>query len=632
VTTARELIDWRESATGRPTTPERSEPYDLDTQQRATSDAQGGNMRSCQIVLAALILLLLAQSVTAIQPGTDVFVSAAARATGRNNAQWIMDMYILNPGLAPANVTVYWLVRNRANTSPASCSYSIAAGETLVLDDVILSEFGLTRGLGAFRVTSDRAVVVNAVSVNVANNTEYGHSVEAIPAVNATKAGDTTHVVGLKNDDDFRTNITLIDVTGQGSTATVEVIDTAGAVIGSGTYVLRGFEPIHESITELNTLSFTDATLKISVQTGAVISGASRIHGNVNAGSGDPITLNPSGTTDGSYEFEISTPEEQGLDPLLLEGFLNDARGIDRIYSVLVLKNDKVVAEQYFNGYIKYNNNLIQSATKSYFSTLVGIALDKGCLTSLDQKMMDFFPEYASHIEDQRKFDITIRQLLQMRSGFPSEEEPEYSYIFESAGGLLSAIVEFPLIRAPGTGFAYTNISPHTLGVIVSRACNVELEEFIQDNLFSPLEVNMNFVFWDPFGNLYPVFSSTPRDLAKFGLLYLNQGVFNGKQIVSPEWVDESLQVYTEHISLINSGPNFSDMSYGYQWWFAKSGEHEYYFAAGQGGQMIVVLFDLDMLIVTTADPFQGNSSGSWETTSAIFNLVGDFITSLPAD
>ena len=115
-------------------------------------------------------------------------------------------------------------------------------------------------------------------------------------------------------------------------------------------------------------------------------------------------------------------------------------------------------------------------------------------------------------------------------------------------------------------------------------------------------------------------------------MLYLHQGEFNGKRIVSSEWVNESLQVYTEHISLINSGPNFSDMGYGYQWWFTKSGEHEYYFAAGQGGQMIVLLDDLDMLIVTTADPFQGNSSGSWETTSAIFNMVGDFIASLPAD
>lgn len=328
-------------------------------------------------------------------------------------------------------------------------------------------------------------------------------------------------------------------------------------------------------------------------------------------------------------DWEVSTPEAEGLDPLLIEKLYNDASGIDRIYSVLVIKNNKLVAERYFNGYKIDDKNLIQSATKSYFSTLVGIAFDRGCLTSLDQKMMDFFPEYAPQIEDQRKFDITIRQLLQMRSGYPSDESPEYSRLIQP-GDLLSAIVNYPLVGSPGTGFAYTNVSPHTLGVIVSRACSMALEDFIEDYLFTPLGVDMDFVFWDPFGNLLPVFAATPRDFAKYGMLYLNGGEYNGTRVVSSEWVDETLRVYSENIHMIDVGPNFSDMGYGYQWWINESGEHQYFFAAGQGGQMAVVLKDLDMLIVTTADPFQGDSANSWPTTSAIFNMVGNFIASLP--
>ena len=218
-----------------------------------------------------------------------------------------------------------------------------------------------------------------------------------------------------------------------------------------------------------------------------------------------------------------------------------------------------------------------------------------------------------------------------MRSGYPSDESPEYSQLIQP-GDLLSAIVNYPLVGSPGTGFAYTNVSPHTLGVIVSRACNMAIEDFIEDYLFSPLGVDMDFVFWDPYGNLLPVFSATPRDFAKYGMLYLNGGEFNGIQVVSSEWVDETLQVYSENIHLIDVSPNFSDMGYGYQWWFNESGEHQYFFAAGQGGQMIVLLDDLDMIIVTTADHFQGDSANSWETTSAIFELVGDFIASLPAD
>lgn len=276
-------------------------------------------MKTRHLVLATLVLALLAQSVAAIQPGTDVFVTASARTTGKNNAFWLMHMYIFNPGSVSADVTIYWLVRNAENTSPQSVTKTIGAGDTLVLEDLILAEFGLTKSLGAIRVVSDRAVVVNATSLNTANNTEYGQGVEAIPAANATTAGGTTHVIGLKDNDDYRTNITLIDVTGQGSTATVELIDTLGTVIGSKFYTLRAYEPIHESVTILNPPSFADATLRVTVQTGAVLTGASRVHGNVNEGSGDPITLNPwwqcggSGTTAGEYFGILETDRMRGI-------------------------------------------------------------------------------------------------------------------------------------------------------------------------------------------------------------------------------------------------------------------------------------------------------------------------------
>ncbi|MCP4895892.1 MAG: hypothetical protein GY906_02870 [bacterium] len=283
-------------------------------------------MRIRPIIFAILALTLLTQPLAAIQPGTDVFVPASARATGQQQSQWIMDMYIFNPGSSTASVTVYWLLRNNPNTSPASRTFSIAPGDTLVLDDVILSQFGLQTSHGAFRVTSDRAVVVNATSLNVANNTEYGQGVEAIAASNATPAGSTTHVVGLKNNDDFRTNITLVDATGQGSTATVEAIDTTGTVIGSQFYTLRAYEPIHESVAVLGTPSFADATLRVTVLTGAIITGASRVHGNINSGSGDPITLNPwwqcggSSTTAGQYFGVLFTDRMRGIKMTVTSG------------------------------------------------------------------------------------------------------------------------------------------------------------------------------------------------------------------------------------------------------------------------------------------------------------------------
>jgi len=118
-----------------------------------------------------------------------------------------------------------------------------------------------------------------------------------------------------------------------------------------------------------------------------------------------------------SDEWEVSTPEEQGLDPMLVAEMYHNAAEMENIYSLLVFKNGYLVAEDYFNIGTAEQQVNIHSVTKSINSALVGLALEEGCLTSLDQKMMYFFPEFDKRIRDPRKRDITIRQMLQMRAG-----------------------------------------------------------------------------------------------------------------------------------------------------------------------------------------------------------------------
>jgi hypothetical protein len=249
-------------------------------------------MRIRSVAIALFICFALAQSAVATQIGTDIIVPAGARTTGRNNSQWIMTMYILNPGLTTAATNVDWLVRNRDNSNPARQTYSIAPGQTLVLEDLILSEFGLNKSEGAFRVTSNRAVMVTAVSLNVAGGKEYATIAEGVPVTLAIQEGETTHVIGLKHNDDYRTNITLVDATGLGSTATVTLVDVLNTVVASKTYDLDPYEPVHETIAELGSVpSFADGTLLVTVDDGAVITNASRVNGNVNEGTGDPVTL-----------------------------------------------------------------------------------------------------------------------------------------------------------------------------------------------------------------------------------------------------------------------------------------------------------------------------------------------------
>jgi CubicO group peptidase (beta-lactamase class C family) len=121
-------------------------------------------------------------------------------------------------------------------------------------------------------------------------------------------------------------------------------------------------------------------------------------------------------------DWKVSSPADQGLDPKLVAELYNNAAELETLYGLLVIKNGYLVAEKYFNEGAVDRKNQLQSVTKSYTSALVGIALDQGCLSSVDQKMIEYFPEVVGQLDDPRKEQISIREMLQMRSGYPWEE------------------------------------------------------------------------------------------------------------------------------------------------------------------------------------------------------------------
>jgi CubicO group peptidase (beta-lactamase class C family) len=339
-------------------------------------------------------------------------------------------------------------------------------------------------------------------------------------------------------------------------------------------------------------------------------------------------------------DWEASTPAEQGLDPILVARVYYNAAEFETLYSLLVIKNGYLIAEDYFNeGSIDHKDRL-QSVTKSYTSALVGIALDQGYLSSVDQKMLDFFPEIGDQITDPRKEQITIQQLLQMRTGYPWEETDPALWDDLLSGHYSPLIEEFPLVADPGTEFNYSNLSSNWLGIIVDRATGMNLKAYAEENLFLPLGVEAGEWGTDADGhnNGAADLHMTARDAARFGLLYLNDGVFDGNQIVPADWVHDSLQRYSEDINVTggfpaNWGLSFRDIGYGYQWWSASVGDHHFDYAMGHGGQMIALLNEFDMVIVTTSYPFYlQHDAESWKHESAIMNLVGEFIKSLPTD
>ena len=339
-------------------------------------------------------------------------------------------------------------------------------------------------------------------------------------------------------------------------------------------------------------------------------------------------------------DWEISTPSEQGLDPMLVAEVYYNAAELETLYSLLVVKNGYLIAEDYFNEGSVEQKDRLQSATKSYTSALVGIALEQGYLSSVDQKMLDFFPEVADQVTDPRKEQITIRDLLQMRAGYPWEETDPALWDGLLSGHYPPLIEEFPLITDPGTEFHYSNLSSNWLGIIVDRATGTNLKAYAEENLFLPIGVEAGEWGTDAEGhnNGCGDLHMTARDAAKFGLLYLNEGIYEGKQIVPADWVYDSLQRYSEDINLTggfpaNWGLSISDIGYGYQWWSASIGEHHFDYAAGHGGQLIVLVDEFDMVIVVTSYPFYlQHDAEAWKHELAIINLVGEFIKSLPSE
>ena len=330
-------------------------------------------------------------------------------------------------------------------------------------------------------------------------------------------------------------------------------------------------------------------------------------------------------------DWKVSTPEDQGLDPMLVAKLYLNADDLERLYGLLVVKNGHLIAEKYFNEGSVDQKARVQSATKSVTSALVGIALDRGCLSDVEQKMLDFFPEVAGQITDPRKEQITIREMLQMRAGFPSEESHAALWEGLLSGRYVPLIEGFPLTADPGTEFQYSNLTSNWLGIIVDRACGTNLRSYAEGNLFSPMDVEPGEwgTDWDGHNNGCGDLHLTARDMAKFGLLYLNDGDWEGDQIVPADWVHNSLRAYSED-ARDNIG-RFRDIGYGYQWWSARAGDQHVNFAWGHGGQLIALVDELDMLVVTTADPFWlEHNDESWKHEKATISLVADFIASNP--
>ena len=324
-----------------------------------------------------------------------------------------------------------------------------------------------------------------------------------------------------------------------------------------------------------------------------------------------------------NFTWKTSTPEEQGMNAQTLDSAFIKAEQLGFVDCGLIIKNGSIVAEKYYNGYNQSIPHNTWSVSKSFLSAITGIALSKGYLQNLDEKILGYFPEYIYPGMDQRKHNITIEHLLTMRMGIDGERE-NYMDVYNSDNWLKTTL-ELPLIFSPGEGFSYNAYVTHVLSGVITKATGTSTKDFAQLHLTNPMGITIGEWEQDPQGYYFGGNSMhfTPRDMAVLGYLYLNKGRLNNKQIVPEEWVEFTLTPSTNWGS--NQWGAMKDYNYGYLWWLSKLNDYDSFIAFGYAGQLVITLPDINLIIVTTANSNVGwDESGEQEL--AILDLVSQYI------
>jgi CubicO group peptidase (beta-lactamase class C family) len=292
------------------------------------------------------------------------------------------------------------------------------------------------------------------------------------------------------------------------------------------------------------------------------------------------------------------------------------AKELPRLHSLLVQWRGSLVLERYYNGLSATRQANIKSASKSIISALVGIAIERKMIPDVDTPIVKYFPELAKD-KDPRKADITIEDLLTMRSGLESTSNRNYGAWVLSRNWVRHALSR-PLLSEPGSDVDYSTGNTHLLSAILTRATGASTWQFAQNALARPLGFSLARWPQDPqgiyFGGNDMVL--TPRQMVAFGELYLNEGRVEGRQVVPSEWIEDSW------IPRGRSG--FSGQLYGYSWWMRDLGGYDAYYAWGFGGQYIFVVPDLDLVVVTTSSSTVAEDRRSHRRN--VFDLVEDLI------
>jgi len=293
----------------------------------------------------------------------------------------------------------------------------------------------------------------------------------------------------------------------------------------------------------------------------------------------------------------IPIPEAKKYNKMTLSPVFRNYLLESETVALLVLKNDSVCYEEYWDGYGRESLSNSFSVAKSIVSILIGIAIDEGKIKGVDQKVSDFIPEYAHGLNAQ----LTIKHLLTMTASFNWDES--YNSLFSKTTkeyygkNLKKMLLNLNVIETPGKLFNYQSSNQLVLAYIIEKATGRTLSEYASEKLWKPLGAKSN-ALWsvdkkNGLEKAYCCFNSNARDFSRIGLLYLHNGEFNDRRIVSENYVKKSIEPI-----LLKDEDGFTVDYYGYSWWLATIDGMKIFYARGILGQFIIVLPDKNIVIV----------------------------------
>lgn len=321
-----------------------------------------------------------------------------------------------------------------------------------------------------------------------------------------------------------------------------------------------------------------------------------------------------------------STPEAEGVSSQAILTFLDSAAAntATEFHSFMFIRHGKVIAEGWWNPHNADLKHTLYSTSKSFTSTAIGLAISENKI-SLDDKLISFFPEYLPDTVSENLSNVKIRDLLSMSTG-QRRESPS------AEPGWVKAFLATPVENEPGTIYRYSSMATYMLSAIVQKVTGEKVIDYLTPRLFTPLAIEGADWETSPEGINTGGWGLRLKteDLAKFGLLYLQEGKWNGKQILPANWVQEATSVKTyqnpELTQEQRDSGNDSMQGYCYQFWRARNNS---YMANGAFGQFVLVMPDKDAVVIFTAE-----SNDMWGELDMVWKYLypGIMDEPLPAD